>query len=377
MKASSYLFAFLLTAASSQAAALLAPGDFIVAINPNISAPNSSFPNGEPPSAAIDGTSAKYLNGGNSGSGFIVTPTAAAAMQSFVIQTGNDATYRDPSTYQVWGTNDSITSASNSTGTAETWVLISSGTLALPDARSTNSTPVSFSNSTAYSSYKVVFPQTKYNTGQQAMQINEFTAYTGTGGTGTSIFAPGNPIIAIDTPVSTSFHNGPGLYSTAPEGAYSMIDGSASTKYLNFGAANSGVIVTPSAGATTARSFTITTGNDFAGRDPSSYIVYGTNSSVTTSDNGTGLEDGNIWTEIASGPLDLPSGRGLTTDLISLGDNETAYTTYKVLFPTIKDSTTGSMQIAEFQLYSNAVPEPSATLLSGLALLALGLRRRR
>ncbi len=367
------LSAFLVAASGSHAAALLQPGDFIIAVNENVSAPSSSTPGGEPTSAAIDGTSAKYLNNGNAGSGFIVTPSAASVMQSFVIQTGNDAPYRDPAAYRIYGTNEAVTSTANSTGTSEIWTLISAGTLSLPNTPNTDGTPVSFTNSTSYTSYKIVFPETKYITGQQAMQINEFTAYTGTNGTGSSIFAPGNAIIAIDTPVSTSFHNRPDNYFANDQGATRLIDGNLTTKYLNYGKENSGFIVTPSVGSTMVKAFTITTGGDAAGRDPVMYTLYGTSVPITTADNGYGTED--AWTLITTGTLALTADRGVTSDLIPV-ENDTSYTSYKMVFNSIKDATSNSVQVSEIQFY-DAIPEPSALVLSGLGVIGLAVRRRR
>ncbi|MES2440206.1 MAG: PEP-CTERM sorting domain-containing protein [Verrucomicrobiota bacterium] len=372
------LSSLLLAAApAGNAAALLGAGDFIVAVNANVSTPNSNYPGGEPPSAAIDGTSAKYLNGGNAGTGFIVTPAAASVMQSFVIQTGGDANYRDPGKYKIYGTNDAITSTDNSTGSAENWTLISSGSLGLTNDRNANSAPYSFANSTSYSSYKIVFPETKYTTGEQAMQINEFTAFTGTGGTGTSIFAPGNAIIAIDTPVSVSFHRTSTTYFTGSEGADMLLDGSASSKYLNYAKSGSGFIVTPASGSSVVQSFTVTTANDAEGRDPVDYTLYGTTVPITTEDNGLGTEDGNVWTLISAGNLTLAADRLTTSGLYTIPGNSTAFTSYKMIFGSIKNPTgENSMQLGGIQFY-DTIPEPSAAALAGLAVVGFGIRRRR
>jgi hypothetical protein len=363
---------FLLASANGYAAALLQPGDFIIAVNQNVSPSASSSPAGEPVSAAIDGTSAKYLNGGNAGSGFIVTPAAPSVMQSFVIQTANDASFRDPAAYQIYGTNEAIVSAAHSSGTSENWTLISAGSLSLPNAFNTNSAPVSFTNSVSYSSYKIVFTETKYITGQQAMQIGEFTAYTGANGTGSSIFAPGNPIIAIDAPVSTSFHNRLDNFFGNDQGASRLIDGNLTTKYLNYGKENSGFIVTPAVGSSMVKAFTITTGGDLPGRDPVMYTLYGTSVPITTQDNGFGTED--AWTQITTGTLALSDERGATSDLIPV-ENDNSYTSYKMVFNTIKDGASNSVQVAEIQFY-DVIPEPSVLGLAGLGVLGLFRRRR-
>jgi hypothetical protein len=98
------LAAFLGLSITSSAVDLLSPTDFIIAVDANFGAPNSSYPGGEFPAYAIDGTAGnKYLNFGGAGSGFIVTPSAASIVQSFQITTANDASGRNPSSWALWG----------------------------------------------------------------------------------------------------------------------------------------------------------------------------------------------------------------------------------------------------------------------------------
>ena len=85
----------------------------------------------------------KYLNFGKENSGFIVTPAfGAAAVKAFQITTANDATNRDPASWELYGTNDPILSFNNSTGGDESWTLVDSGTLDLPGERLTAGIPV-------------------------------------------------------------------------------------------------------------------------------------------------------------------------------------------------------------------------------------------
>lgn len=355
-----------LAGAAHAAIPVLAPGDFIIAVNSKTSAPNSSYPGGEPPGLAIDGNNSnKYLNFGGFGTGFIATPAAPAAMQSFTITTGNDAAGRDPARYEIWGTNEAIVSTDNSTGTGETWTLVSSGSLALPAGRNEVSAPVSFVNATVYSSYKVVFPTLKSD---DRMQISEFSAYTGANATGSGVFSAGNAVIAIDTPVSASRH-------PLGESPANLIDGVGTTKYLNFGGSQTGVIVTPSVGPTIVGSMLLTTGNDiregrFPGRNPTSFEIYGTNDAVTSFNNGYGNDE--LWTLISSGPLTMPATDSTEADLIAFA-NSTSYTSYKVVFPTLAGAN-DIFELGELQLF--AVPEPGVALLSCLALLGLTRRRR-
>jgi len=133
-------------------------------------------------------------------------------------------------------------------------------------------------------------------------------------------------------------------------------------------------VVTPSKGATIARSFTITTANDTPGRDPSSVEIWGTNGTLLELDNTDGNE--NNWTLIYSGAFTLSDTRFATSAPIGFA-NSTAYTSYKIIFPTIKDANANSMQIGEFTLSDTPIAVPEPTVAGLLALGILGLRRRR
>lgn len=169
-------------------------------------------------------------------------------------------------------------------------------------------------------------------------------------------------------------------------------------KYLNFGKVNTGIVVTPSAGSSVATSITLWTANDAVERDPSSYQVFGTNSDVS----GGGSYDSSIFTLISSGVVDLPAGRNLTANPLDSANSYTAsfantdaFTSFLVLFPTVKnEGTANSMQIGEIQLGSagggifspgdtifgvqaaSTIPEPTTGILALLGLAPM-LRRRR
>ncbi|MCO6044193.1 CotH kinase family protein [Aeoliella sp. ICT_H6.2] len=122
------------------------------------------------------------------------------------------------------------------------------------------------------------------------------------------------------------------------------------TKYLNYGGRNSGIIVTPDSGASIVQSFQLTTGNDFESRDPASWVLYGTNDMVQSTDNSTGLAEN--WTLIDSGDISLPSRRRSMSDVIEVA-NSTSYTSYKLMFPTLKDNY-GFMQVADIRFFESA-----------------------
>ncbi|MAT69705.1 MAG: hypothetical protein CMJ58_09290 [Planctomycetaceae bacterium] len=293
----------------------------------------SSYPGAEGPGNVVDGTLNKYLNGGDNDSGFIVTPASGSSIvQSFRITTANDDAGRDPTGWALYGTNDAIQSLDNSFGMGgESWTLIDSGAVALPTERNTLGPVVGVTNGTAYTSYKMVFPTLAADPNATLMQIAEAEFFSTTDGTGANILSPGDTVLAIDETLRFN----------------------SETKYLNFGAENSGFIITPAAGSKVLTGFQITTANDAEERDPASYEIYGTNDAISSEDNSKG--DAENWTLIASGDLTLPTERLTEADLVSI-TNSTAYSSYRVVFPTLKDAeTANSMQIATIEFFDDSV----------------------
>jgi hypothetical protein len=103
------------------------------------------------------------------------------------------------------------------------------------------------------------------------------------------LLSPSDRIIGID------LDSGSG-YPSPDETPAKAIDANSGSKYLNFSAHNAGIIVTPGA-ASVAQSFILTTGGDAPERDPSSYLLFGSNYPITTADNGNGFSD--HWTLIS------------------------------------------------------------------------------
>ncbi|WP_145382605.1 PEP-CTERM sorting domain-containing protein [Botrimarina mediterranea] len=296
---------------------------------------SSSYPAGENPGLLVDGdTGTKYLNFGGPNSGFIVTPDSPAQVQSFIVTSANDAIDRHPTSWQLFGTNDPITSLDNSFGDAENWVELGSGSIEVPPGLFTDSPVVSVPNANAYSSYKMLFPTTN---GAGLMQISEASFFTSADGTGQDILEVGTPsLLAIDT----------------NRGA---------TKNFNAGGPNSGFIITPAVGTTIVDGFEITTGGDATHRDPATWELYGTNESIVSEDNSQG--EGENWTLISSGAfsdLEVSLDRNVTGDVVAL-TNSTEYTSYKFVFPTLRDpEQDNGFQVADIQLFGDIVtPAPS------------------
>ena len=135
------------------------------------------------------------------------------------------------------------------------------------------------------------------------------------------------------------------------EGPNNAFDNNPSTKYLNFDKKNAGVTVQLNTGKAVT-GFTVTTANDFSGRDPTSYKLYGSN-------------DGSTWTLIKQDAITLSDNRFTTSAVIDVA-NTTPYAYYFMLFPTTKagegcGQNCNSMQIAEITYYYDANSTTTST----------------
>ena len=124
--------------------------------------------------------------------------------------------------------------------------------------------------------------------------------------------------------------------SPSNEGAANAFDGNPNTKYLNFDKQNAGVTVKLNQGRV-VKKFTITTANDAVERDPASYKLYGSN-------------DGVNWVLLSEGPLSLSDNRFTVSGEITVA-NTNAYVYYFIKFPSIKNNSGNSVQVAEVTYY--------------------------
>ena len=130
--------------------------------------------------------------------------------------------------------------------------------------------------------------------------------------------------------------------SPGNEGVGNAIDNNSATKYLNFDKLNAGLTVTPAVGPTAVTGLRLTSANDAPDRDPTSYLLLGSN-------------NGQTFVEVARGSIPDFSGRFVTVE-VSFA-NRQAYAHYRLLFPTVRDAAAAvAMQIAEVEFLGQVGP---------------------
>lgn len=144
--------------------------------------------------------------------------------------------------------------------------------------------------------------------------------------------------------------------------AGASIDNTAATAYINYGAANTGYIVTPAVGLSNVTGLTLTTASDFPNGDPLSFSLYGSNTQTanSTADTVFSLSD---FTEIATDQdtgLLAQTGRGFTVPVAFA--NVENYTTYLLVFPTVRNANAASLKIAEAILTGTIIPAQGVPL---------------
>jgi autotransporter-associated beta strand protein len=149
----------------------------------------------------------------------------------------------------------------------------------------------------------------------------------------------------------------------AAEVAGNVFDDTTATKYLNFDELNAGLTVTPVNGASVVTGVRFSTANDADNRDPMTFVLEGANSPAGP------------WTLIASGNTGLPLTRLtagpnviFTNETTGEFTNATAYTSYRLRFPTVRDTgVANSMQISEISLLDASLRDVTD---SGVVLIA-------
>jgi hypothetical protein len=150
------------------------------------------------------------------------------------------------------------------------------------------------------------------------------------------IFSPGMSITQVNPNVSP-----------AGEDVTKAIDGTSSTKYLNFNKTNTGFYVNTGK-SSIANRMDLTTANDFPERDPINYVIEGSN-------------NGSTWTSITTGNIACNSSRFYTRSFTFT--NTVSYSWYRITFPSVCNTgLANAMQIGELQLYQTNTITPSISI---------------
>jgi hypothetical protein len=146
----------------------------------------NTWPLAEAPLNALDGnTATKYLNFAKLNTGFLVMPTVGLSIATGIdFTTANDAFARDPTSFQLFGSN--VVSITGTEGAGTTFSLaqftpITSGALTPPSTGGSGTTntgrnlpfSISFANSTPYTSYLLAFPTVRDSVAANSMQIGD------------------------------------------------------------------------------------------------------------------------------------------------------------------------------------------------------------
>ena len=179
--------AFVPYAGSDDPVDISMPGDAVVPSSDN-------HPDGEHPGLAIDNNpSTKYLNFDKLDTGLTIT-TGGGVVTGLGLTSANDAPERDPASFVLSGSNDG----------GVTFTEIASGDVPAFGDRFERRT-VSFDNSTAYTTYQLVFPTVANADAANSMQIAEVELLGTAAGGG-------------DAPALSVVNNGDGTITVTFEG---------------------------------------------------------------------------------------------------------------------------------------------------------------
>ena len=187
--------------APSRAAPLLSPGDQIIGgqlVGANFieglagtAGGVNNWPAAEPPVEFIDGFygggGAKYLNFAELNTGVIITTSGLPSnVTSMTLWVANDAEDRDPTSFQLYGSNGPIVQGGPGANyPLANFTLIDSGPLSLPSPRNDPAAPVTgppftgnhqtvaIAGGGLYKSYMLIFPTVRNEAAANSMQISE------------------------------------------------------------------------------------------------------------------------------------------------------------------------------------------------------------
>ncbi len=149
-----------------------------------------------------------------------------------------------------------------------------------------------------------------------------------------SFTTPSNSFFSLPQPGDTLIASSTNSPSNQP--ATDAIDGTVSTKYLNFDITNAGFTIFPSITNYPVQALGLISAEDAPERDPASFELYGS-------------PDGTNFTLIASNSVPLFAARNAIQSIAFANTN--TYAAYKIIFPTVANpAIADSMQIAEVEL---------------------------
>lgn len=298
-------------------------------------------PENKGPANAFDGDpDTPYLNYGDYNSGLEFQYEQRTNITGFILTSGPDRPEFDPTSYKLYGYLGGA------------WRELNSGSISLSTSRRTASELIPLANASYATAYRLIFPGLRgerINLGflgsisvpASDMQIGELEMY---GAIETRQILPAPTTISA---IDLDGNSNSGVVGEGPEQAF---DDRHDTKYWNGGDKNSGVEFSY-AKRTRIEAFQIVTGNDFPARDPASYLLQGFQK-------GTGQ-----WITVSAGNLELPSDRERPNPLITVTGNS-AFTQWRLSFPTTRDSNASSLQLSELILLGTQL-DPAAVALQG------------
>ncbi len=316
-----------------------APGDNVRGV-PN----DGDWPGAEiPPLVLDDDAETKYLHFKGDDvidpnadpTGFKVTPSAGPTIVTgLTFTTANDAEERDPTAFEIYGSNVSIDGPYNLIASGD--IVDFSDEVAWPRF-TINATPITFDNATVYKHYQVLFPALRDAESANSMQIAEVELIGVTEDVLVDITAPGNTIYGYRT-------DGDWPSSESPLKA---LDDNIKTNYRHNKGEDepTGFVVTPSKKKVVNR-LSFTTADDHPERDPVAFKFYGSNDDIYSGP----------WTLIASGKIgdfnqETPWPRMTKNEMAIVFDNDVAYKHYRLMITEVRDSgSANSMQLAEVEL---------------------------
>ena len=330
----------------------------------SFSANTTKWISSETPNKVVDAnTDSKFLIYRNSNAGVILKPTnSSLVFNRLALSTANDASERDPASFILYGSSSNLTGSEGTNIPISSLTPIASGNVTMLDARKAGPTVIQFANSVAYTSYVVVFPTVRNPATATGSQVSEIQLSQGATPPLAVAMADarGGQLSGSNFSFGSIGNSNPGTNWLAGESPDHAVDGNVNTKFAIFRSSGAGLLASPQAGPARMNILTLWTADDAPERDPATYQVYGFPTRITQTSGTLALGNGTL---LANGTVTLPAGRNSGPVQVDF-DNGTAYSSYLVVFPTVKNSSSTNLtQISEVQFSYNGTITPSAGLI--------------